>query len=107
MPRSEIPTARQIFNTCARLSGVKKRNDPVNKVCSILLTSALVGVNDKRISDHISMSLEDIELYSKEIRAKKIWTKGKVNAVWKDDKWGSMPLLHDTMSVLGLRERHQ
>lgn len=107
MPRTEIPTARQVFNTCGRLSGIKKRNDPMNQVLSILLTSALVGPNEKKIAAHLDYDVAEVSVYAKNIKAKKIWWRGRVNATWKDDKWGSIPLLHDAMSVLGLRANEE
>lgn len=88
-----------------RVTGVKSSKDQTNIVAAILLTSALVGPNEKKIAEYIKLEPKVVREYGRIAREQGIWEKGKINAEWADKQYGSVALICDALCVLGLLSR--
>lgn len=99
-------SGRMIWNDVKRISENKDKEAEDNVVMAILLSSAIVGPNEKKISDLLKLQPALVNYYGKKIRKNKIWAGNKVDGgEWFDKKIGGVALICDTLVVLGLLNR--
>ena len=72
----------------------------------VLLGSAVVGPNVKRISSWAGIPRDIVALYGKRLRDNGIWVGSKIHAEWFDEKTGGIAFFCDVNVALGHMERH-
>lgn len=72
----------------------------------VLLSSAFIGTNEKEIAAFTKVPMEQIKEFAKNLRAQKVWHKGKLyHSGWDDEKNGGIAFAMDSCVALGWLER--
>jgi len=100
-----ISIKQKVRNLLFKLDPKLKVEDKKYEIASILLASAFVGPNQKKIAKELSYSRKKLKLYGLRARKSKIWVGNKVHANWGDKEQGEIEFWCDVMTVAGMLKR--
>lgn len=98
-------TKEYIEKTISELDKELSKKDDAFKPACILLSSAFVGADNKKISELLKIPVDEIKPLEKRLRASKVWIKDKVNADWDDKKNGGVAFWCDVGVAQGFIKR--
>jgi len=104
MKKNKI-TKTQIQAEVIRVTGIVDKKNKDFKVGCILLASAILGANERRIAKFLSYSLQFVKNIGENLRENKIWQGRKVYANWFDKKNGGIAFNCDVAVGLGFLKR--
>lgn len=92
--------AKTIFRDAARIAE-SKRDTNETKTAAVMIASAHIGPNIKRISKFLKIPRRFVSIVSKRLRKSGVWSGGKIRCNWADKHNGGLEFNLDLCVGLG------